>query len=427
LTLENEEDTIILENDTLPVNERGEITKIKIIDVGSGYIKLPKVSVTTVGGSNASLFAVSTETPGVGHAQGIAVTNFGLQYTSAPATSLSRNLIVKNVTGSFSAGDILTSHSGSVIDYDSDLRLLRLNTSVNFKKGDTILGIAGSAEVHFSGTGTAETQVGTIGTTVGNFVNERGKVSNDNMKLQDSYYYQDFSYVVRIGQSINEWRSSLRKAVHPAGWNIFGEVSFSTLLRATPRVIVFFTIDETGAQIPVLNYDVFYTKLFGRRLGTTTDTSPSTNPSNAKLSLASGERDVTLRNQTIVRLDTNRGSFSKGMPLANLPKYAFAIPVITSSTVIPNYPDPAGTRVTTSTNLTRDLYTIQQFSNYTIDSVSNYFYVRLDEGLGGNGDKVILEDGDGFLQTEELGIPESAYTTRINVPPPSEIIVTTLP
>ena len=427
LTLENEEDTIILENDTLPVNERGEITKIKIIDVGSGYIKLPKVSVTTVGGSNASLFAVSTETPGVGHAQGIAVTNFGLQYTSAPATSLSRNLIVKNVTGSFSAGDILTSHSGSVIDYDSDLRLLRLNTSVNFKKGDTILGIAGSAEVHFSGTGTAETQVGTIGTTVGNFVNERGKVSNDNMKLQDSYYYQDFSYVVRIGQSINEWRSSLRKAVHPAGWNIFGEVSFSTLLRATPRVIEFFTNDETGSQIPVLNYDVFYTKLFGRRLGTTTDTSPSTNPSNAKLSLASGERDVTLRNQTIVRLDTNRGSFSKGMPLANLPKYAFAIPVITSSTVIPNYPDPAGTRVTTSTNLTRDLYTIQQFSNYTIDSVSSYFYVRLDEGLGGNGDKVILEDGDGFLQTEELGIPESAYTTRINVPPPSEIIVTTLP
>jgi hypothetical protein len=77
--------------------------------------------------------------------------------------------------------------------------------------------------------------------------------------------------------------------------------------------------------------------------------------------------------------------------------------------------------------LTRDLYTIQQFSNYTIDSVSTYFYVRLDEGLGGNNDRIILEDGDGFLQTEELGIPESAYTTRINVPPPSEIIVTTLP
>ena len=53
------------------------------------------------------------------------------------------------------------------------------------------------------------------------------------MKVQDSNYYQDYSYVVRIGQSINEWRESVRRSVHPAGWNVFGEVSFSTLISAT--------------------------------------------------------------------------------------------------------------------------------------------------------------------------------------------------
>lgn len=427
LTFENEEDIIMLEEDTLPLNEQGEIRKIKIINRGSGYIKLPKLSVTTTSGSNANIFAVSSRSPGVGHAQGIAVTNFGLQYTSSPTTTLSKNLIVKNVTGSFSANDILTSHSGSVIDYNSDLRLLRLNSVANFSTGDIIQGIAGSAEVYFSGSGTAESLIGTIGTTVGNFVNERGKVSNDNMKLQDSFYYQDFSYVVRIGQSINEWRSALRKAVHPAGWNIFGEVSFSTLLQAKPKIVEFFTEDTTGAKIPVLNYDVFYTKLFGRRLGTSIDTTPSTNATTDKLTLTAGERDVTLRNQTIVRLDTNRGSHFKGSTLANLAKYAFAIPPITVSQVVPNYPDPAGLRITTSENQTRDLYTIQQFGHYRITDASDYFFLRLDEGLDGDGDKIVLEDSDGYLKTEELGIPESAYRIKINVPPPSEIIVTTSP
>ena len=51
------------------------------------------------------------------------------------------------------------------------------------------------------------------------------------MRIQDSKYYQDYSYVVRIGQSINEWRESLKQSVHPSGWNVFGEVSISTLLK----------------------------------------------------------------------------------------------------------------------------------------------------------------------------------------------------
>ena len=154
---------------------------------------------------------------------------------------------------------------------------------------------------------------------------------------------------------------------------------------------------------------------------------PSTNSNTDKLSLTAGERDVTLTNQTIVRLDTNRGSHFKGSTLANLPKYAFAIPPITVSQVVPNYPDPAGLRITTSENQTRDLYTIQQFGHYRITDASDYFFLRLDEGLDGDGDKIVLEDSDGYLKTEELGIPESAYRIKINVPPPSEIIVTTSP
>lgn len=452
-------------NTFTPSTEYGEITKVKIINHGSGYTSLPTVSVVSSTGSNAQLFALSTKSPGIGHAQGIAITNFGLEYSAAPEISLITNLIVKNVSGSFSTGDILLSHPGGVvISYDSARRLLKLDSTSNFKRGDVIQGIAGSAEVYFNGKGKAESVVGTIGTTIGNFVNERGKISNDSMRLQDSFYYQDFSYVARLGHSINEWRYSHRKAVHPAGWNVFGEVSFTTLLRATPTVPEFSTVG--GVEKPILDFELFYTRVFGRRLGTKTDTILSQNPNQDKTSpdnLLPGERDVTLTHETFVRLNTNRGAHRKGATLGDLVTYAFAVPPLYTKEIAYDYFDPSGRRLTTGynsntlneadalfANVTRDLYPIQQFSHHTIKSVSDYFFFKMDDGLGNKGgqilledntdpfrfitedniDNIIFEDGSniiaeefsgGYLQTEELGTPESAFKVKLNIPPPSEI------
>jgi hypothetical protein len=47
---------------------------------------------------------------------------------------------------------------------------------------------------------------------------------SDYAKLQDNYYYQDFSYVVRVGESITSWRDKVKNILHPAGFMMFGEV-----------------------------------------------------------------------------------------------------------------------------------------------------------------------------------------------------------
>ena len=77
-------------------------------------------------------------------------------------------------------------------------------------------------------TPTITPSVGTIATTSGEFLTERGKVSSDIMRIQDSNYYQDYSYVVKVGESINTWRNAIKRTVHPAGWAVFGEVSIVT-------------------------------------------------------------------------------------------------------------------------------------------------------------------------------------------------------
>ena len=413
LLLENG-DTIILEEETFNdlglSSEIGEITRIKMVNKGNGFISLPTVTMApSASGSGANLHAASTTSPMVGAVTGISVTNFGLNYSSAPTITLNRNLLVKDVVGVFTAGDELTSHNAVVVGFDPDTQILELQSSVTFNKDDTITSIVGAtATVYQSDYAEAFSTVGTVGTTVGSFISDRGKVSVDAMRIQDSFYYQDYSYVVRIGQSINEWRESVRRSVHPAGWNVFGEVSFASQVNATIQVpaagsVRDFTGDtETFSPELASTFTNLFTTVFGRRLGTTTD---STQRVNAGVGVAQpsdltdGERDVTLTSSVNVRMNLNRGitTFNLGPTLENIPKYAFAVHPTTTSEFIPNYHDPATRRKTTGDNFSRDQYTIAQIGEFRINQLSE-------------------PDGSGGYR-----IPSDAYTTRIGIMPPSEI------
>ena len=56
------------------------------------------------------------------------------------------------------------------------------------------------------------------------FTTSQGFLSETTMVLQDSYYYQLYSYVIRSGVSVVDWGEVFQKIVHPAGWEYFGEV-----------------------------------------------------------------------------------------------------------------------------------------------------------------------------------------------------------
>ena len=424
---------IVIETQTFTelgvASEAGEITKIDMINKGNGFLKLPLVSDSlTSTGTGSSLFSASTVTPMVGHVEGISITNFGLNYSQAPTFALNRNILVKDVSGSFVAGDTLTSHSGTVVNFIPSTHILEIKTTVDFNRGDTITSVTGATATVFQSThAEATSTIGTVGQTVGNFVNAQGKLSESEMKVQDSFYYQDYSYVVRIGQSINEWRESVRRSVHPAGWNVFGEVSFSTLVSATIQNPTAGTVgdyigDDTFSPDLASTFTTLFTTIFGRRLGTVED---STARVNAGVSVAepsdltSGTRDVTLTRDFTVVLSTNRGSHGSGNRLSNLPKYAFAVPPIGDNAQTSNYPGIYRSQ-TASTNQTRDLYTIDQWGSYRINQVSvpGASTNEFDSDTTFDSTSASFDDNDTFI------IPPAAFTTLVNVPPPSEIIVT---
>ena len=47
---------------------------------------------------------------------------------------------------------------------------------------------------------------------------------SDRKKIQDSYYYQDYSYVIKTSKTVEVWKDIITKILHPAGFIFFGQI-----------------------------------------------------------------------------------------------------------------------------------------------------------------------------------------------------------
>jgi hypothetical protein len=57
----------------------------------------------------------------------------------------------------------------------------------------------------------------------GRYLNNDGKISS-NKYIQDSRYYQEYSYVLKTDKTIDNLRSLVKKILHPAGYEFFGQI-----------------------------------------------------------------------------------------------------------------------------------------------------------------------------------------------------------
>ena len=71
---------------------------------------------------------------------------------------------------------------------------------------------------------TFEEQITSFYDNLGFFRTDRGRLGVSNQKIVDSYFYQDYSYVVKSKTPINQWRELIKSTTHPAGFQLFGQV-----------------------------------------------------------------------------------------------------------------------------------------------------------------------------------------------------------
>ena len=255
----------------------GDITDIRIIDAGGNYQSLPIVTVDDTNGSGASIFTYGSE---IGKVQAIKTVESGAEHQqspSPPTIALRSKILVLDRTGSFATGDTVTGVApdssvvtATVVSLDTDRNILTLSGG-NFQIDSTISSDSGgSATVKIMDQATATTTVAATVNTSGEFLNEDGHVSESTMKIQDSLYYQDFSYVIKVGRSINDWRDSFKQTMHTAGFYFTGQVNITSRIDAQLRSFTGINSSEFYTQIASILNTLFST-IFGRRLGTTTD------------------------------------------------------------------------------------------------------------------------------------------------------------
>ena len=66
--------------------------------------------------------------------------------------------------------------------------------------------------------------IGSLTRTPGKFIDNVGKPSEIVQKIQDSFFYQNFSYVIKSEIPITEWKTQILENNHPAGFNMFGQL-----------------------------------------------------------------------------------------------------------------------------------------------------------------------------------------------------------
>lgn len=178
----------------------GEIVKLQIINNGEGYSKTGTAKISTVSGSNA---VITFNGSNIGKITKILVYDSGIGYTT----------------------------SG--------------NVTVNITSG--------------IGTGlTTEPVTSAIFTGV--FRHENGLDFPSNYsRLQDSYLYQKYSYVVKSSISPHLWLDQIKRVVHPAGTIVFGmyvlesyvEAIISIPLNRPPLVSVIVNLEGVSANSQV--------------------------------------------------------------------------------------------------------------------------------------------------------------------------------
>ena len=329
----------------------GDITDIRLINGGSGYSTTPTVTVTSSTGVNAEIFAYGNE---IGNLLGIKVIEAGSgheQSPSPPTVAIPQSIIVLQATGNYATDETVTggtsNNTGVVVSWDSNRGILRLkDVSGPFTGHEVLTGALSGTTGLMAKTDLATSTVDVVAVSAseGKYVSEDGHLSETTMKIQDSLYYQDFSYVIKVGRTIDEWRDAFKKTMHPAGFYFTGQVNIDSRLNVKNRMPVIGRVSGISASPFIAILNTLFATVFGRRLGTEDD--GTTLRANAQLGVADGSqagvggspfasntRDLTLKRTNIAfsfqfkpfynfrTFNTNFGSVYAGPRLRSFDKY----------------------------------------------------------------------------------------------------------
>jgi len=81
----------------------------------------------------------------------------------------------------------------------------------------------------------------------GSYSTNKGFLSDD-IYLQDNFYYQQFSYVIKTDEQFSTYEGLVKQTIHPSGMVMFGEFEITNELDASSVIALLATLFRTGFQ-----------------------------------------------------------------------------------------------------------------------------------------------------------------------------------
>ena len=211
------------------------VRRITINNGGFGYDKDTQLVLVE---EDARTARILPQTKTIGKISAFSIKNPGLDltsnYTMAPQVRIPTTIQVTNINGEYRKGETAyqgnvnnPSGKGIVESFDTKINVLKLvGVTGRFVDGETVVGYTSSATSNANKVNLSKVSatVGALTTVAGVFTDEFGKMNTASQKIQDSYFYQDFSYVIRSSIPVSDWRQTIKTSTHPAGFVVFGEV-----------------------------------------------------------------------------------------------------------------------------------------------------------------------------------------------------------
>ena len=222
-------------------------------------------------GVNTSMGYIDYNTLNVG----ISSTSFGsYEFTNGYGTVVNKNrlatfemILEKNGYINGESVKVLDNKfTGVVMNEDGwniERNQLRLtNTKGILEIGDTLIGSKSLLEgkVLYSNTFTIK---GTLGVTRDkiNYTNKNVEdLNSDIKKLQDSDYYQDFSYSIKGATPYQTWKESVKSIVHPSGFKEFSNLEIISESSKDKNLNVGINTSTIEYNIKIQNENSFYTR-----------------------------------------------------------------------------------------------------------------------------------------------------------------------
>lgn len=215
------------------VRNLGILGRMRIVDGGTGYYIGDTIEFINVPGGTGS--GAAARVANVDMSQGNAISKVEFVNVSGQITGGSgydqaflpnTNVVSSNAQASNANIQVTAILGSGEILYSANSVAGRIQSLQILKNGS---GYTGTPTLNLTqfGDGTAQATATIITgafTYPGRYLNDDGHISSYNF-IQDRDYYQKFSYVVKVKQSIDKYRSVLKNLIHPAGMKLFGEYS----------------------------------------------------------------------------------------------------------------------------------------------------------------------------------------------------------